>query len=120
MLILLIRADFPDLRDGTVPLSASFLGRKMANRDFCFIGFIACCEDKNECTTASHNCVGNQTGGNCTNTDGSYMCSCLRGYIGNGIRQGKTVGKKVTGSGCGKYAELNAPIFSQSGRDYIL
>ena len=35
----------------------------------------------NECSQNSHNCDGNAT---CTNTDGSYWCTCNLGFSGNG------------------------------------
>ena len=37
--------------------------------------------DSDECLNNSHNCSENAT---CTNTDGSFNCSCKPGYIGNG------------------------------------
>lgn len=37
--------------------------------------------DMDECLNASHNC---DERGNCTNTIGSYLCSCKEGYIGDG------------------------------------
>lgn len=36
----------------------------------------------NECEDGTHNCDENAT---CTNTDGSYTCSCASGYSGDGI-----------------------------------
>ena len=47
--------------------------------------------DINECGSAD-SCDVNS---NCTNTDGSYTCSCLPGYSGDGITcsGGLTVGK---------------------------
>ena len=38
--------------------------------------------DINECDKHTHNCNLN---GNCTNTDGSFICDCATGYDGNGI-----------------------------------
>ena len=38
--------------------------------------------DINECDMSMHNCAG--IGGECVNTDGSYECTCLPGFIGNG------------------------------------
>ena len=38
--------------------------------------------DNDECTLGTHNCHGNAT---CTNTDGSFTCSCNIGYTGNGV-----------------------------------
>ena len=37
--------------------------------------------DVNECVTGFHHCHGNAT---CSNTDGSYLCTCSSGYSGNG------------------------------------
>ena len=37
--------------------------------------------DADECLNNSHNCSDNA---NCTNTEGSFNCSCKPGYIGNG------------------------------------
>ena len=37
--------------------------------------------DADECLNNSHNCSENA---NCTNTEGSFYCSCKPGYIGNG------------------------------------
>ena len=37
--------------------------------------------DADECLNNSHNCSENAT---CTNTEGSFNCSCKPGYIGNG------------------------------------
>ena len=40
-------------------------------------------------------------GGHCSNTNGSFECSCQSGYVGNGIKPGITLGNEK-GSGCGK------------------
>ena len=37
--------------------------------------------DVNECDTLGHNCHENAE---CSDTDGSYTCSCVDGYTGNG------------------------------------
>jgi len=43
--------------------------------------------DLNECTLGTHNC---DTKAICTNTPGSYNCTCKTGYSGNGTYcQGK-------------------------------
>uniref|UniRef100_A0A0G4HB05 EGF-like domain-containing protein n=1 Tax=Chromera velia CCMP2878 TaxID=1169474 RepID=A0A0G4HB05_9ALVE len=39
-------------------------------------------EDLEECSGATHNCDGNAT---CTNTNGSFTCSCDPGFVGNGV-----------------------------------
>ena len=38
--------------------------------------------DNNECTLGTNNCHANAA---CTNTDGSFTCSCNAGYSGNGV-----------------------------------
>lgn len=38
--------------------------------------------DEKECETGFHSC---HYDANCTNTKGSFHCSCLDGYAGNGI-----------------------------------
>ena len=47
---------------------------------------VTLCIDINECETSGHNC--SQT---CTNTPGSYTCSCRTGYKDNGY--GNCTGK---------------------------
>ena len=37
--------------------------------------------DVNECMNDQHTC---DLHANCTNTDGSYTCACIDGYIGDG------------------------------------
>ncbi|XP_078609800.1 uncharacterized protein LOC144881035 isoform X2 [Branchiostoma floridae x Branchiostoma japonicum] len=39
------------------------------------------CEDTDECSSGHHNC---HASAQCTNTYGSFSCSCLEGYIGDG------------------------------------
>ncbi|XP_063968565.1 protein disulfide isomerase CRELD2-like [Lytechinus pictus] len=39
------------------------------------------CKDSNECDLQLHNCDEHAT---CTNTPGSFICSCKTGYTGNG------------------------------------
>ena len=47
--------------------------------------------DVNECVTGSDRCHDNAT---CSNSDGSYLCTCGCGYIGNGtICEGKLLTK---------------------------
>ena len=43
--------------------------------------YFNCHSDSDECMNNSHNCSENAT---CTNTEGSFNCSCKPGYIGNG------------------------------------
>ena len=38
--------------------------------------------DNNECTLATHNCHDDAT---CTNTYGSFYCTCNIGFTGNGV-----------------------------------
>ena len=40
------------------------------------------CVDFNECEDGTNSCDVNAE---CTNTDGSYTCSCLSGYSGDGV-----------------------------------
>lgn len=44
--------------------------------DFCIVS------DINECLTGTHNC---SKFANCTNLNGSFSCSCISGYQGNGV-----------------------------------
>ena len=52
---------------------------------FCLIAPVV---DIDECSL-SHGCDSSAT---CQNTDGSYSCSCLNGYTGNGITCRGTLG----------------------------
>ena len=38
--------------------------------------------DINECASGAHSC---SLFANCTNSNGSFSCSCLSGYMGNGM-----------------------------------
>ena len=58
--------------------------------------------DINECTSGSHKCWPSVNGGNCRNTIGSHECSCLPGYIGNGVQLGTALQNNEEGTGCGK------------------
>lgn len=44
---------------------------------------VATCQDVNECTALTANC---DTHAQCSNTLGSYTCTCLPGYVGNGLQ----------------------------------
>jgi hypothetical protein len=46
--------------------------------------------DIDECATNTHNCSVNAT---CTDTEGSYTCSCKAGYHGNGMVCEKILGE---------------------------
>lgn len=48
---------------------------------FLKVGFV-CVLDINECAVGTHNCHADS---NCSNTKGSYYCTCLTGYSGNGV-----------------------------------
>ena len=87
--------------DETLTLKLSWLRRKFrsSQHDLCLLSAL-CVVDVDECSSGTHKCASN---GVCTNTDGSYTCSCLTTYTGNGIQSGVTI-NKVTGSGCGKYS----------------
>ena len=56
--------------------------------------------DIDECTSSNHNCVLPSQGGVCTNTAGSYKCSCAPGYTGNGVVE--------RGFGCAGKDEMSA------------
>lgn len=44
-------------------------------------GFVLFCTDINECNIGAHNCSSNAF---CSDNDGSYLCSCIPGYEGDG------------------------------------
>ena len=41
-----------------------------------------CIVDINECGVGTHNCHADS---NCSNTKGSFYCTCLTGYSGDGV-----------------------------------
>ena len=49
--------------------------------------------DINECALSTDNCANPTSGGLCTNIVGSFTCSCITGYTGNGII---CSGKRIT------------------------
>jgi len=52
------------------------------------------CEDDDECTLGTNNCVNEMVGGVCKNSPGSFDCSCHVGYSGDGVEMADG------GSGC--------------------
>ena len=75
---------------GATPASASpglvETGRHVLVGNFCTILCVVCvcapnCLDIDECTNETDSCDDNAM---CTNTMGSYSCSCLFGYSGDG------------------------------------
>jgi len=46
----------------------------------------------NECTLGTHNC---NTNAICTNTIGSYLCTCKIGYFGNGFNCSGNISKFI-------------------------
>ena len=65
-------SDIDECDDGTHTCSSGF---KCVNN----IGSYKCI-DRDECVENSHSC--NETTSKCENTDGSYNCPCLLGYVG--------------------------------------
>ena len=54
-----------------------------------------CLSDINECATGSENCDVNAV---CTNTDGSFTCTCQSGYAGDGVtchKNGKIIKSSI-------------------------
>ena len=49
-------------------------------RELYSINLFLGCRDKNECTEGGNNCGANT---DCTNTDGSWVCTCKHGFEGN-------------------------------------
>ncbi|XP_065054884.1 uncharacterized protein LOC135683531 [Rhopilema esculentum] len=73
------------------------------------VGYIA--YGGNDCTSGTHNCSSNAY---CTNTRGSYRCTCKSGYTGNGFRCSRIdVNECTLGTHkCGKYATCTNTIGS--------
>ena len=59
-----------------------------------FIFFLFCSQDIHECLTDKDNC---HSDANCTNTKGSFYCTCHTGYSGDGVT---CVGKAMTRLHC--------------------
>ena len=57
------------------------------------------CTDIDECSAPFHVCTKPSKGGHCENTKGSYQCSCVRGFTGNGIQIGSKM-ENGTGLSC--------------------
>ena len=94
--------------DQTLTLKLRWPRRKFrsSQHDLCPLSAY-CVVDVDVCSSRTHKCASN---GVCTNTDGSYTCSCPTTYTGNGIQSGVTI-NKVTGSGCGKRSAQCCIIF---------
>ena len=59
------------------------------------VTMVCVCTDIDECEDGTDSCGENA---DCTNTDGSYTCSCLSGYSGDGMTcDGKDLPKQVSG-----------------------
>ncbi|XP_041376626.1 latent-transforming growth factor beta-binding protein 1-like [Gigantopelta aegis] len=54
--------------------------------------------DVNECATGADNCVDPSLGGLCTNTLGSFNCSCMPGYTGDGINNCNDINECTSGA----------------------
>ena len=61
--------------------------------------FLCVCTDINECSEQVDVCTKPSAGGLCENTKGSYQCSCVRGFTGNGIQTGSKMGNEA-GTSC--------------------
>ena len=64
-----------------------------------FFLFLFVCADIDECSGPFHVCTKPSAGGHCENTKGSYQCSCVRGFTGNGIQIGSKM-ENETGLSC--------------------
>ncbi|XP_078363993.1 polycystin family receptor for egg jelly-like [Oculina patagonica] len=71
-------------------LQPSIIARFIRIRPVTWYGHISmrvelygCIEDKDECQNGTHNCSMNAQ---CINTFGSFNCSCLQGYLGDGVQ----------------------------------
>ena len=56
----------------------------------------ACVTDEDECMEGTANCLAAVSFGACTNSIGSYICSCMPGYEGDG--QNTCTGKRASSS----------------------
>ncbi|XP_056131618.1 adhesion G protein-coupled receptor L4 [Lampris incognitus] len=85
------------------------------------------CHDDNECQNVTNIC-GEK--GNCTNTDGSYYCTCVPGYESTGLTQFQPndgtecsdVDECETGQICGPFAlchNTHGSFYCTCQRDYI-
>lgn len=64
-------------------LSLQLKGPKKASVLNCFLSLCFFFSDINECEIGAHNCDRHAV---CTNTAGSFKCSCSPGWIGDGIK----------------------------------
>ena len=65
------------------------LSRNSHPDQFTVNGYSGVLVDEDECQNGTHNCDVNA---HCNNTLGSFNCTCLQGYLGEGVRcSGKTV-----------------------------
>ena len=73
----------------------------------CFLisGYFSFSSDRDECFERIHQCEIPSNFGRCTNTPGSYTCSCENGFQGNGVPLGVTL-RNQNGTSCvGKNVE---------------
>ncbi|XP_053491134.1 adhesion G protein-coupled receptor L4 [Ictalurus furcatus] len=97
---------------------------------FCKIGFTGDganqCIDDDECANVTHICGDNAI---CTNTIGSYSCTCLPGYVSTGIDKFQTndgtyckdLDECMSGQICGQFSKChntNGSFYCSCQRDY--
>ena len=52
-------------------------------RHYCIIIGFLCLQDIDECNASNNNC---HPQAHCCNTEGSFVCACNEGYIGDGVK----------------------------------